>query len=295
MGTQHTKGGPYEYGHPRLARCHESTGATVLLRAPAGRLKKIIFLIVVLVGITFILKMSNKENNNNNLANVGNDPSIVEVDPIAHASMVLNWDGMAIYTDPVGKAAMFLGKPDADIILLTDIHGDHLDVDTLKRVVVEKTIIVAPQAVADKMPEEMKAQVSVMNNGEVADKLGFKIEAVPMYNLPESTESYHTKGRGNGYVVEKGGTRVYISGDTAGVPEMINLQDIDMAFVAMNLPYTMSVENAADAVLAFKPKKVYPYHYRTPEGFSDVAKFKTLVNAGNPEIEVVQLEWYGTP
>ena len=92
--------------------------------------------------------------------------------------------------------------------------------------------------------------------------------------------------------MEKEGKRVYISGDTSGIPEMRNLKNIDMAFVAMNLPYTMSVGEAADAVLAFKPKKVYPYHYRTPEGFSDVAKFKELVNGKNPEIEVIQLEWY---
>lgn len=126
----------------------------------------------------------------------------------------------------------------------------------------------------------------------MANQLGFKIEAIPMYNIPESDKSYHPKGRGNGYVIEKSDTRVYISGDTAGIPEMRNLENIDMAYIAMNLPYTMSVEEAADAVLAFKPKVVYPYHYRTPEGFSDVAKFKEIVNGKNPEIQVIQLEWY---
>ena len=156
----------------------------------------------------------------------------------------------------------------------------------------EKTIIIAPQAVMEKIPEEMRANTLVMKNWEVMEKLGLKIEAIPMYNLPESAESYHPKGRGNGYVLEKSGARVYISGDTAGIPEMRNLKNIDMAFVAMNLPYTMGVEEAADAVLAFKPKQVYPYHYRTPEGFSNVAEFKELVNKGNPDIEVVQLEWY---
>lgn len=257
--------------------------------------KKIILLVIVIVALILIIKMNKRDQakQDNNAA------SAVNITPIEHASMILHWDGVAIYADPVGEVKMFEGKPDADIILLTDIHGDHFDIEALKTIVKEKTIIIAPKAVADemsdKMPEdtkELREKISVMNNSEVANQFGFKIEAVSMYNLPESDRSYHPKGRGNGYVVEKSDTRVYISGDTSGIPEMRNLQDIDVAFVAMNLPYTMSVSEAADAVLEFKPKKVYPYHYRTPEGFSDVAKFKEIVNSANPEIEVIQLEWY---
>ena len=214
------------------------------------------------------------------------------VDPISHASMILNWSGIAIYTDPVGETKLFLGKPDPDIILLTDIHEDHLDIARLKVLAVEKTIIVAPKAVADLLPDELGPKIFVMKNGEKTDRLGFSIEAIPAYNIPESDKAFHTKGRGNGYVLEKDGKRVYISGDTSGTPEMKNLQNIDLAFVAMNLPYTMGIEEATEVVLAFKPKKVYPYHYRTPNGFSDVAKFKTLVNTGNPAIEVVQLDWH---
>lgn len=251
-------------------------------------MKKILFLILVAIGMILILKMSNQENQENTESLA----SVVNILPISHASMILNWDKVAIYTDPVGKAKIFTDKPTADIILLTDIHGDHLDVERLKAIVAEKTIIIAPQVVADKMPKDIKTKVSIMNNGEVADHIGFKIKAIPMYNLPLSDKSFHTKGRGNGYVIERSATRVYISGDTSGIPEMRNLRDIDIAFVAMNLPYTMSVEEAADAVLEFKPKKVYPYHYRTPEGYSDVAEFKEIVNNGNPEIEVVQLQWY---
>ena len=123
------------------------------------------------------------------------DPA-VSVDPISHASLILNWDGVAVYADPVGEAEMFAGKPEPDIILLTDIHGDHLDIERLKAITKEKTIIIAPKAVADKLPIELSAKVSVMNNGEVADKMGFKIEAIPMYNLPESAESYHNQRGG---------------------------------------------------------------------------------------------------
>lgn len=256
-------------------------------------MKKILFLVlIVAVGIILIFKMQTNEKENK--INDINVADAVSVDLISHASMILSWGGLNIYTDPVDetKANIFAGKPNADIILITDIHPDHLDIETIKKITKEKTIIVASKAVLDEMPEELKAKVSLMNNGETAEYLGFKVEAIPMYNLPGPNANYHTKGRGNGYVIEKDGERVYISGDTAGIPEMRNLQNIDMAFVAMNLPYTMGVEEAAGAVLDFKPKKVYPYHYRTPEGFSDVAKFKKIVNSKNPQIEVVQLDWY---
>ena len=113
-----------------------------------------------------------------------------------------------------------------------------------------------------------------------------------MYNLPESPTAMHTKGRGNGYVLNIGGKNIYLSGDTQGIPEMRSLKDIDVAFVCMNLPYTMDVKEAADAVLAFKPKIVYPYHYRGRGGLSDVNAFKSLVDAGNKGIEVRLRDWY---
>lgn len=255
-------------------------------------IKKIIFLLIVFIGLGLILKMQTTHQKENNT----NIESEISIDPISHASVILNWSGTAIYADPVDeeKKNVFAGKPEPDIILITDIHGDHLDVETLKTVVKEKTIIVAPQAVADTIPEDLKSKVVVMNNGEIADQLGFTIEAIPMYNLPGPSENFHIKGRGNGYVIEKDGQRVYISGDTAGIPEMRALPNIDIAFVAMNLPYTMNPEEAASAVLDFKPKTVYPYHYRQnpTKDFADVAKFKELVNTQNSDIEVIQLDWY---
>ena len=113
-----------------------------------------------------------------------------------------------------------------------------------------------------------------------------------MYNLREEALKFHTKGRGNGYVLTINEERIYFSGDTEDIPEMRNLKNIDKAFVCMNLPYTMTVESAADAVLAFKPKQVYPYHYRGTQGLSDVAKFKKIVNEKDTSIEVVQWNWY---
>jgi L-ascorbate metabolism protein UlaG (beta-lactamase superfamily) len=113
-----------------------------------------------------------------------------------------------------------------------------------------------------------------------------------MYNIPESDKTFHTKGRGNGYVITADGKGVYIAGDTSATPEMKALQNIDVAFIPMNLPYTMNVEEAADATVAFKPKVVHPYHYRGQDGFSDINKYKELVNAKDPSINVELLNFY---
>lgn len=214
------------------------------------------------------------------------------IDPISHASMVLQWDGTIIYVDPVGGKEAFSDNTEPDLILITDIHQDHMDIPTLEGVVKANTKIIAPQAVADKLPESLKSQVQVLGNGQTEEFIGFSIEGIPMYNLRKEALKFHTKGRGNGYVIQKDEKRVYISGDTEDIPEMRNLKNIDIAFVCMNLPYTMTVDKAAEAVLAFKPVTVYPYHYRGQDGMSDVAKFKSLVEAGNPDIKVTQLDWY---
>ncbi len=215
----------------------------------------------------------------------------VTVIPISHATAVLTWGDKTIYTDPTGGAEAFTDQLKPQLIVVTDIHGDHFSAETLGAVVADANIIV-PQAVKDLLPEDLMPRAIVLGNGEATTEQGFQITAIPMYNTPESSESRHAKGRGNGYVIERDGFRVYVAGDTSGTPEMRALTDIDIALVPMNLPYTMSVEEAADVVLAFKPRHVYPYHYRGQEGLSDVNQFKALVNAGDPNIDVVLLNWY---
>lgn len=213
------------------------------------------------------------------------------IHPIIHGTFALEWNGIIIYNDPYGGAEKFEEIPDADLILITDIHGDHLDLKTLDALNTTKAIFIVPQAVADKMPESYKDQLILLANGEESEVKDIKIEAVPMYNLPEEEDSRHTKGRGNGYILTIGGKRIYISGDTEDIPEMRMLKDIDVAFVCMNLPYTMDVEQAASAVLEFKPKVVYPFHYRGKDGLADVDLFKSLVSK-DPSIEVCLRDWY---
>jgi L-ascorbate metabolism protein UlaG (beta-lactamase superfamily) len=210
------------------------------------------------------------------------------IHPINHATLALAWNGKTIYVDPVGGAKRFQGLPAPDLVLITDIHGDHLDPATLAAVIKPTTTVIAPRAVQEKLPPPtLQKQTTVLANGEAKSVLGLQVDAVPMYNTTADRLKFHEKGRGNGYVVTFGDKRVYISGDTEDIPEMRALKNIEVAFLCMNLPYTMTVEQAASAVRAFKPKIVYPYHYRG----SDLQKFKELVGS-NEGVEVRLRDWY---
>jgi len=213
------------------------------------------------------------------------------IHPIEHATFVMKWNGKTVFVDPTkgGDAFKEHGRP--DLILVTDIHSDHFDPKTLAAVRASDAVLIVPAAVADKMGAD-KGAAKVLANGEKARVGDIEVEAVPMYNLTPERKNLHTKGRGNGYVLTMGGKRIYISGDTEDIPEMRELKNIDAAFVCMNLPYTMDVDHAADAVLGFKPRIVYPYHYRGKEQMSDVEQFKKQVHAKDPSIEVRFLKWY---
>lgn len=207
----------------------------------------------------------------------------VEIIPIQHASMILKWQDQVIHVDPWSQGN-YEGQPQADLILLTDVHGDHLDLKQIAEVSKPDTVVISPLSV-----QESVTQAGILQNGDSTTVYGIGIEAIPMYNLkrgPSEGRLYHERGRGNGYLLKLGTSRVYISGDTACTPEMKALTDVDIAFISMNLPYTMTPEEAAECVNAFKPRIVYPYHYRG----SDLEKFRSSVTA--PGVEVVLLDWY---
>jgi L-ascorbate metabolism protein UlaG (beta-lactamase superfamily) len=207
----------------------------------------------------------------------------VEITPIEHASFTLAAGNKLIYVDP-SPADLFQDKSKADLILITDIHGDHMDPDAVKNLSRPGTEVIAPAAVAKTIHS-----AKVVRNGETTTWDNWKIEAIPMYNLkrgPAPGQLYHTKGRGNGYVLTYGGTRFYISGDTENTPEMRSLKNIDVAFICMNLPYTMPPAEAAAAVKAFHPKIVYPYHYRG----QDPSTFAELLKGTGIEVRLQQ--WY---
>jgi len=207
----------------------------------------------------------------------------VKITPLYHASTLIEAGGKTIYLDPV-KPAKLSGIPKADLILITDIHGDHMDPDSIKEVSKAGTVIYAPSGVA-----ETVTTAKTIANGDKATWEEWTIEAIPAYNMkrgPAPGKLFHDRGRGNGYVLTYGGKRFYFSGDTEGVKEMRALKKIDVAFVCMNLPYTMPPDEAADAVKAFHPKIVIPYHYRG----SDLSVFKKGLEG--TDIEVRLLDWY---
>ena len=218
----------------------------------------------------------------------------ITVHPVSHASFVMETPAGTIYADPVGEASAYAEFPKPDLVLITHEHGDHYNVDTLNALVQDGTQLVTNPAVLAMLPDDLKSKAKAIANGESTEALGVAIDAIPAHNLTEEKMKFHPVGRDNGYVLGFGSGeeafRVYISGDTEDVPEMRALENIDLAFVCMNLPFTMPAEAAADAVKAFKPKVVYPYHYRGRDGGTqDPAKFAELVGDAS---DVKLGEWY---
>lgn len=216
----------------------------------------------------------------------------VVIHPIHHATFVMEWNGATVYVDPVGGGGRFEAFRRPDLIVLTHVHGDHTSVETLITVTQEHTRIIAPASVAAELDDALPGELLPLAHGESFDHKGITVSALPAYNLTDDRLMYHPKERGdNSYVIAAGGIRIYVSGDTEDIPEMRSIEDIDVAFVCMNLPYTMTVQQAADAVLDFNPKIIYPYHYRGKAGASDLQAFATLV-AANPDIDVRLIDWY---
>jgi L-ascorbate metabolism protein UlaG (beta-lactamase superfamily) len=219
----------------------------------------------------------------------------IELTPMAHAHVQIEYAGKVIHIDPSAQANFANAKP-ADLVLITDIHGDHMDPPSIDRVRKATTEFVAPEALADKFP----GKTTVIRNGETKTVDGIQIQAVAAYNLqrgPSAGQLYHTKGRGNGYIVTLGGKRIYFSGDTECVPEVKALTNIDVAFISMNLPFTETPQEAADCVKAFKPKEVYAYHYRQQglEPANKNAQDFAAALKGVPGIQVKSADFYPPP
>ena len=213
------------------------------------------------------------------------DSGAIGISPLSHASFVMTTPGLTIYNDPVGGKELYDGQPAADLILITHEHGDHYDADTLAALAGPDTKLVVNPAVMAMLSDDLKARATELANGGTTTVGDIAIEAVPAYNTTEDRLKYHPKSRDNGYVFSADGLRVYIAGDTEDIPEMRALSDIDIAFVPMNLPFTMDTDQAASAVSEFKPAYAYPYHYKG----SDPQAFAAKVSDGT---EVVMGPWY---
>jgi L-ascorbate metabolism protein UlaG (beta-lactamase superfamily) len=198
---------------------------------------------------------------------------------LGHGTLMFSFGGNVIHIDPFSRVADYSKLPQADMILLTHEHPDHLDLKALEFLRTDKTVLV----LTEKCAQQVKGSI-IMRNGDVQSIEGLKIEAVPAYNLVHMRSEgvpFHPKGAGNGYVITFGDKRIYVAADTENIPEMKKLKDIDYAFLPMNLPYTMTPEMVADAAKRFKPKVLYPYHY----GDTDPSRLVDLME-DVPEVEV---------
>lgn len=207
----------------------------------------------------------------------------LEITFIGHGSLILSFNGLIVhvdpYSDPNGKQVNYALLPKADIILITHDHGDHLDLKSINQVLTTSTQVVYTKACEKKLSGGL-----VMKNGDKKTVRNIPIESIPAYNLVHARENgqpFHPKPEGNGYVLTFGDWRVYVAGDTEDIPEMGDLKDIDIAFLPMNLPYTMTPDMVAKAALAFRPRILYPYHY----GQTDTAILLNLLKQ-EKDIEV---------
>lgn len=207
------------------------------------------------------------------------------IQPLNHATLILSLGAHVLYIDPA--KVDFTGQPAPTGILITHAHGDHFDPDNLQKIA-GKAPIVVTEEIMGKLPEALKAQATVLKNGESGTIDGIPVTAVAAYNTAPDKQKFHPPGVGNGYVLSFGDKKVYVAGDTEDTPEMQALTGIDVAFLPMNQPYTMTPEQAAGAVKAFKPRIVYPYHSKG----TDTQKFADLVGDA---AEVRLRDWYATP
>ncbi|MBE0411662.1 MAG: MBL fold metallo-hydrolase [Anaerolineales bacterium] len=198
---------------------------------------------------------------------------------LGHGSLLFTYNNKTFYIDPYSKVADYAKLPKADVILLTHEHRDHLDRQAIEAVKTDDTMVVMSPSCANQISGEY-----VLRNGDTAMVLGNRVEAVAAYNMVHKRENgqpFHPKGAGNGYILTFGDVRVYVAGDTENIPEMEGLEKIEVAFLPMNLPYTMTPQMVAEAARTFRPRILYPYHF----GATDTAKLTHLL-AGEQDIEV---------
>jgi L-ascorbate metabolism protein UlaG (beta-lactamase superfamily) len=240
-------------------------------------MKKIIFFSLFLVSF----QIMNAQFQKDTYKTSGGDLSVTF---IGHGTLMMEINGKVIHVDPVGQFADYATLPKADLVLVTHQHGDHLDPAAIAKILKSGTEIIMPLVCKSKLPEG-----KILKNGESGTFAGFPVEAVAAYNIKNERapgQPFHPKGEGNGYLIRFGTFTVYVAGDTENTPEMKALKNIDVAFLPMNLPFTMTPEMVADAAIAFRPKILYPYHY----GDTDPEKLVQLLKGQNIDVRIRNLK-----
>jgi L-ascorbate metabolism protein UlaG (beta-lactamase superfamily) len=215
-------------------------------------------LLLLAINLSFVNPMEN--NISKDVFDAGN--GTLSISFIGHGTLMFEYNDMVIHIDPTMREADYTTMPDADLVLITHHHGDHLDLTAINQIIKKDCPVVMTQSCLEQL-EDFKGAV-IMKNGEHRTIMGIPIEAIPAYNIEHKRsdgQAFHPKGIGNAYVVSIGNLKVLIGGDTENVPEIKALKNIDIAFLPMNLPYTMTPEMVADAAMAIQPKVLYPYHF----------------------------------
>lgn len=195
----------------------------------------------------------------------------------AHASIAIEYEGRVIYVDPVKENAEYEKLPKADMILVTHSHYDHFDMAAIDAVQTPETRILLDKTSAEGFQGDC---YTMLPSGVAEPFADIRVEAVAAYNTSEHQLQFHPKEREDcGYVVTLGGdVRIYISGDTEPTAEQAALKGIDIAFVCVNQPYTMTPEQAVAAVKSLQPKIYYPYHYGQVDEPTDVEALARMLD-----------------
>jgi L-ascorbate metabolism protein UlaG (beta-lactamase superfamily) len=228
-------------------------------------MKNLLFTAFFSLGLSALV--FSQEDNRPNMDEFNYDSHTLRIHFYGHGTLMLDFDGLIIHVDPV-TAYVPAEAPKADLVLVTHEHGDHLDPPLINKLTQKETVIIGNPAVVAQLKKG-----TAMKNGDTQSVKGITIEAVPAYNTTKGRDRFHPKGRDNGYILTLGKKRIYIAGDTEDLPEMAHLKNIDIAFLPVNQPYTMTPEQAARAVKAFKPAIFYPYHF----GDTDLEKIHKLI------------------
>jgi len=239
-------------------------------------MRKLPFLFIALMAAFVFLAAAQKEFESDIFSTSQGD---LKITFIGHGTLMFTFNGKIIHVDPYSRVADYSLLPKAELIIITHEHGDHFNPDVIAMIKKEDTKIILTELCAEKVKGGI-----IMKNGDIKTVMGLKIEAIPAYNIVHmrsENKPYHPQGDGNGYIITFGDKRVYVAGDTENTPEMKALKNIDIAFLPMNVPYTMTPEMVADAAQAFKPKILYPYHY----GRTDTSQIVELMK-GVKGIEV---------
>jgi L-ascorbate metabolism protein UlaG (beta-lactamase superfamily) len=215
---------------------------------------------------------------------INSSSGVVEMHFIGHGSLMFSVNNFFIYIDPVRSSGSYDNLPKADLILVTHEHGDHLDNDLIKTLRKDATVLLSNEKAAASV-----SWAKAVKAGEIDIVSGITVMAVPAYNIKNMRapgQPYHPKGSGNGYVITIGDRKIYVAGDTENIPEMKDLKKIDVAFLPMNLPYTMTPEMVADAAKSFSPAILYPYHY----GNTDTSIITNMLKDSGIEVRIRNLK-----